>query len=38
LVLAGQVYDKFVDEAELDALDEEPRNFILRIVRVNQQS
>jgi hypothetical protein len=36
LVLAGQVYDKFIDEAELEPLSPEVRDFILRIVRINQ--
>ena len=35
-VLAGQVLDKFVDEAELEPLSPDARDFILRIVRVNQ--
>jgi hypothetical protein len=35
LVLAGQVYDKLIDEAELEPLSENVRDFILRIVKIN---
>jgi len=36
LVLAGQVYDKLIDEAELESLSDNVRDFILRIVRINE--
>lgn len=36
LVLAGQVVDKLIEEDELQPLSENVKDFILRIVRINE--